>query len=75
MLMRSFAFAITTLGIGAAAALSSQPAAAATYHHKRNVTLTVSERVSNAQASLTPASDSARAARYYDEALSPPAGQ
>jgi len=71
--MKKFEF-VSVLAIGAATALSSGSATAGTYHHKRNIAPTVSERVRNAWAYSEPAYDFARDGRYYDEALAPPAG-
>ena len=54
-------------------ALSGKSATAGTNHHKRNTTA-ISERVRNAKAYSAPAIRFAPDVRYFDEALSPPAG-
>ena len=54
-------------------ALSGQSATAGTRHHKSNTTA-ISERVRNAQAYSAPAVRFSPDVRYFDEALSPPAG-
>jgi len=54
-------------------ALSCQSATAGTHHHKRHTTA-ISERVRNAQAYPAPAIRFSPDVRYFDEALSPPAG-
>jgi hypothetical protein len=62
--------------VGVVAALSGQPVTAATHHDTRKATrLSIPERVRNVRAYYpAPAVSSAPVARYYDEALAPPAG-
>jgi hypothetical protein len=73
MIMRKFAV-VTALAIGFAATLSNQPATAGTHHYKRNITLTLSQRARHAQAYSAPLGSVTPDLRYFDEALSPPAG-
>jgi hypothetical protein len=75
MLTTRFTFATVALAIGSAVAFGCQPTTAGKYHHRRDIAHAISERVRNAQAYSAPVARAAPEARYFDEALSPPAGQ